>query len=197
MGARDATAKFADHWAQTRAAGAPDTAARADWEGLLTDLETTFADRSTALLANDRTDLDKKTSYILRDQLAIMDIIASNLWERPIYWAVTCQRDRLMGMEDFLQLEGLSLRVVPVRTKSSLQNYGIIGSGRVNTDIAYDNIMNKWAWGNFDKERQFVDRSFLPSLQTMRISMIRIARQMVVENKKEQAVAFADKYFEA
>jgi hypothetical protein len=68
MGARDATAKFADHWAQTRAAGAPDTAARADWEGLLTDLETTFADRSTALLANDRTDLDIEIS-VLRDRL--------------------------------------------------------------------------------------------------------------------------------
>ena len=38
MGARDATVKFADHYAQTR-----DAAARADYEALLTDLETTFA----------------------------------------------------------------------------------------------------------------------------------------------------------
>ena len=63
MGARDATVKFADHWAQTR-----DAQARADWESLLTDLETTFADRSKALLANDRTDLDIEIS-VLRDRL--------------------------------------------------------------------------------------------------------------------------------
>lgn len=62
-GARDATVKFADHWAATR-----DESARADWEALLTDLETTFADRSTALLANDRTDLDIEIS-VLRDRL--------------------------------------------------------------------------------------------------------------------------------
>lgn len=62
-GARDATVKFADHWARTR-----DDSARADWEALLTDLETTFADRSTALLANDRTDLDIEIS-VLRDRL--------------------------------------------------------------------------------------------------------------------------------
>lgn len=62
-GARDATVKFADHWARTR-----DDGARADWEALLTDLETTFADRSTALLANDRTDLDIEIS-VLRDRL--------------------------------------------------------------------------------------------------------------------------------
>lgn len=62
-GARDATAKFADHWARTR-----DQSARTEWEALLTDLETTFADRSTALLANDRTDLDIEIS-VLRDRL--------------------------------------------------------------------------------------------------------------------------------
>jgi hypothetical protein len=62
-GARDATVKFADHWARTR-----DQSARDDWEALLTDLETTFADRSTALLANDRTDLDIEIS-VLRDRL--------------------------------------------------------------------------------------------------------------------------------
>ena len=55
--------KFADHWAATR-----DPQARADWEALLTDLETTFADRSRALLANDRTDLDIEIS-VLRDRL--------------------------------------------------------------------------------------------------------------------------------
>ncbi|MEZ5796686.1 MAG: 5-bromo-4-chloroindolyl phosphate hydrolysis family protein [Paracoccaceae bacterium] len=65
MGARDATVKFADHWAATR-----DAAARADWEALLTDLETTFADRSRALLANDRTDLDIEIS-VLRDRLRL------------------------------------------------------------------------------------------------------------------------------
>lgn len=62
-GAKDATVKFADHWAQTR-----DASARTDWESLLTDLETTFADRSTALLANDRTDLDIEIS-VLRERL--------------------------------------------------------------------------------------------------------------------------------
>lgn len=65
MGARDATIKFADHYAQTR-----DTQARADYEALLTDLETTFASRTTALLSNSRTDLDVEIS-VLRDRLKL------------------------------------------------------------------------------------------------------------------------------
>ncbi len=62
-GARDATVKFADFWAQTR-----DQKARADWEALLDDLETTFADRSRKLVENGRTDLDIEIA-VLRDRL--------------------------------------------------------------------------------------------------------------------------------
>lgn len=64
--------------------------------------------------------------------------------------------------------------------------YGIIGSGGVTVIEMYQNIMDKWKWGNFDKERSFVDRSYMPSLQTMRVSIIRLARQLIVEGKKGQ-----------
>lgn len=140
--------------------------------------------------------LGEKTTYIIKDQLAIMDIITSNIWDRPIYWAVTCREDRLMGLEDYLQLEGLGLRLVPVKGRSQPE-YGIVGSGNVNTDLAFDNIMNKWAWGNFDKKHLFVNKSYLPSLQTMKLSMIRLGRQLVIEGKKDKAVALSDKFFEA
>jgi hypothetical protein len=65
MGARDATVKFADHYAQTR-----DATARADYEALLTDLETTFAEKTTAFLSNNRTDLDVEIA-VLRDRLKL------------------------------------------------------------------------------------------------------------------------------
>jgi hypothetical protein len=65
MGARDATVKFADHYAQTR-----DPKARADYEALLTDLETTFAERSKALLAGSHTDLDVEIQ-VLRERLKL------------------------------------------------------------------------------------------------------------------------------
>jgi 5-bromo-4-chloroindolyl phosphate hydrolysis protein len=65
MGARDATVKFADLYAHNR-----DPKARADYEALLTDLETTFAQRTTALLSNGHTDLDVEIS-VLRDRLKL------------------------------------------------------------------------------------------------------------------------------
>lgn len=136
-------------------------------------------------------------NQLIKDELAILDIIASNLWERPVYFAVTCQRNKLFGLEDYMQLEGLGLRIIPLRNQSDLQNYGIVGSGRVNTEKLYENVMNKFRWGNFDKERLFVDRSYQPSVQTMQLAIRRTAYQMLRENQKDKAVSLTDKFFEA
>ncbi|MCB0530848.1 MAG: DUF2723 domain-containing protein [Lewinellaceae bacterium] len=134
-------------------------------------------------------------SFLIKDDIAILDIVASNFDKRPIYWAVTTREEKLLGLADYTQLEGLSLRLVPFYSPSDGRSYGIIGSGRVASDIAYDNIMTKWRWGNFDKERLYVNRSYMPSLQTMRVGMIRIGRQLVTEGKLDKAEALADKYF--
>jgi hypothetical protein len=63
MGARDATIKFADLWRREK-----DVTARGDYETLLTDLETNFAQRTQALLSDNRSDLDVEIS-VLRDRL--------------------------------------------------------------------------------------------------------------------------------
>lgn len=136
-------------------------------------------------------------NQLIKDEIAILDIIASNLWERPVYFAVTCQRNKLFGLEDYMQLEGLGLRIVPFRNQSDLGNYGIVGSGRVATDKVYENVMNKFRWGNFDKKDLFVDRSYQPSVQTMQLAMRRTAYQLLREDDKEKAVSLTDKYFEA
>lgn len=65
MGARDATVKFADVYAQNRA-----PQARADYEALLTDLETNFASRTQALLTDNHADLDVEIA-VLRDRLKL------------------------------------------------------------------------------------------------------------------------------
>jgi hypothetical protein len=64
MGARDATVKFADHYAATK-----DVTARASYEALLDDLEAHFAVNTKALLDDDRTGLDIEID-VLRERLA-------------------------------------------------------------------------------------------------------------------------------
>lgn len=63
LGARDATAKFADLYARNR-----DQGAKADFTALLDDLEGNFAARTEKLMLDDRSDLDIEIE-VLRDRL--------------------------------------------------------------------------------------------------------------------------------
>ncbi|PWG15912.1 5-bromo-4-chloroindolyl phosphate hydrolysis family protein [Salibaculum griseiflavum] len=63
MGARDASAKFAEHYRRTG-----DADARAHYEALLSDLEQNFAARTEKMLLDDRSDMDVEIK-VLRDRL--------------------------------------------------------------------------------------------------------------------------------
>lgn len=137
----------------------------------------------------------KNKTFLRKDEVAILDVIASNIWDRPIYFAVTCNNEKLMGINDYTQLEGLALRVVPYKTASD-GAYGIYGSGRVHADKFYENVMNKWQWGNFDKKDLFIDNSYGAEIQAMQMTMMRAAVEYLAYDQS-RAVALADKYFEA
>lgn len=137
-----------------------------------------------------------KGNYITKDQLAVLDVIASNLHERPVYFAVTCKNDKLLGMNDYMQMEGLGLRVVPIKS-NSVRGLSIYGSGRVATDIVYENVMDKWRWGNFDNHETYIDNSYAAEIQAMKIVMMRTAEALLDNGENQKAADMAMQYFDA
>ncbi len=134
--------------------------------------------------------------YITKAELGVLDIIASNINDRPIYFAITSNPEKLMGLDDYLQLEGLGLRLIPVKSKSDRDLY-IYGNGRVDSDKLYDNVMNKWKWGNFDKEDLYINPSYGAEIQAMKMSILRASVDLSENGKHEKATALANKYFDA
>ena len=134
------------------------------------------------------------SSRLLKNDIAILDIINSNFYDRPIYWAVTCQRSAMMGLEDYFQLEGLALKLTAKRNPSDNQ-YGIIGAGTVNVDKNYDLAMNTWRWGNFDKEDTHVNTSYAPAVQSMQLSMLRTMNELLAAGDTERALTIGEQYF--
>ncbi|CUS81791.1 Protein of unknown function (DUF2723) [Candidatus Kryptonium thompsonii] len=47
--------------------------------------------------------------------IMVRDIIETNKWERPIYFAVTVSPDNFIGLDEYLRMEGLAYRVVPFK----------------------------------------------------------------------------------
>ncbi|MEM1327567.1 MAG: DUF2723 domain-containing protein [Bacteroidota bacterium] len=151
----------------------------------------------------DRVPFAINKSNLIKDELAILDIIATNAYKRPIYFAVTCQPGKMMGLQDYMQLEGLALKLVPIKSTSD-PLYSVIGSGRVASDKVYENIMKSgkdderyFRWGNFDNEDLFVDRSYMPSVQSHRLVMLRTAGDFINKGDNAKAVDMVDQYFEA
>ncbi len=140
-------------------------------------------------------DLSGHGQWLTKNDLAVLDIIGSNIWERPVYFATTCQNSKLLGINDYMQYEGLALRIVPIKTTSNTA-WSIYGSGRVSTDKAYDNIMNKFHWGNFDKKELHIDNSFAAAVQSHRMIFMRAGETLIKEGQTQKAVELTNKFFE-
>lgn len=135
-------------------------------------------------------------NYIMKDDLAVLDIIASNIYDRPIYFATTANPDRLIGLNNYSQLEGMAARIVPILTQPD-GRFGQYGAGRVAADKIYDNVLKKFQWGGFDKYKMFnFENSFNPSFSAMRIAFMRGIDKLVKDGNMEKAKSLNDKYFE-
>jgi hypothetical protein len=66
--------------------------------------------------------------------LVALDIIRSNTWDRPIYYAATVSDDSKIGLDDYLQMEGMAYRLVPKQSSSSMTY--------VNTKILEEQLFN-------------------------------------------------------
>ncbi len=138
----------------------------------------------------------KSRQYLLKDDVAILDVIGSNIYDRPIYFAITCENSKLQGINDYMSLEGLALRVVPYKSRG-VKEGGVAYSGSVNSEEVYDNVMNDWKWGNFDKKDLFVDDSYSAAILAMRSAIKRAAADLYQKGQEDKAAAIANKYFEA
>ena len=147
--------------------------------------------------AQQRIPIRISNSRLLKDELAILDIINSNFYDRPIYWAVTCQQSKLMGLENYLELEGLGLKLTATVNASETRQYGIIGSGGINADKSADLVLNQWLYGNFDTEDTHINTSYSPAVQSMQLVTLRTMNALIEEGKREKAFEVGDKYFQS
>jgi len=88
---------------------------------------------------NIKSDNGNVSATILKAYLVMMDILASNNWERPIYFASTTGPEAWFGLENYFQLEGIAYRLVPIVSPASYPKLG-----RIDADILYDNLMNQF-----------------------------------------------------
>jgi hypothetical protein len=131
--------------------------------------------------------------YITKDELMVLDMIANNNWERPLYFAITIGREKYLNLQDYFQLEGLAYKLVPIKTPSD--NNGI-NMGQVNSRVMYQNVMENFKWGNMEKPDVYIDENNSRMMMNIRNTFNRLAETLVAEGKNDKATLVLDRCVE-
>ncbi|WP_118196429.1 glycosyltransferase family 117 protein [Albibacterium indicum] len=113
----------------------------------LIDTNTIHADQESQVVSEMEWSFDK--SYATKADLVIFDILATNNWERPIYFATSVSADTYVGLDKYLYLEGYAYRLLPINSDEP----EVDKTQRTNTDVMYSNLMNKLDFSSFHQAR--------------------------------------------
>jgi hypothetical protein len=144
---------------------------------------------------------NKLNGGLVRSDLMILNIIASNNWKRPIYFTSPSTG---LGIDQYVRKDGLSYRLVPIVNKYPQQNWITdqtlrqvrMGGTQIrdnNTDTMYNNLMNKYLFGGADKKGIYFDETNRQQILYLRSLYSEAAGNLADLGRKEEAQKLLDK----
>ena len=135
-------------------------------------------------------DIKIKGAALYKNRLMMLDIIANNNWERPIYFTGGAFGDEdYIWMKDYLQLDGLVYKLVPIKTAVAKNNP--FDMGRIDTDKMYE-MVTSWDWGNNGDPDMYHDIETRRNSVTYRGNLARLIEALIQEGRLEKAEDIAD-----
>jgi len=142
----------------------------------------------------DYIDIDLPKSGLYKNQILMLDILSKNDWERPIYFTGGSYKDsEYLWMKDYLQLDGLVYKLVPIETPLNPENpYQM---GRIDANTMYE-IVKKWEWGNSESDKIYHDPETRKNSITFRSNLHRLAEEFISLGDNYKALEILNLSFE-
>lgn len=121
-----------------------------------------------------------KGNSLMKQDLALLDLLYTNNWERPIYVNNTSLEQFNIDLKPFVVSEGNAFRILPVRNPVPQNKF-------VNTDVAYRNLTEKFRFRGLDNPNAFFSVDYRSFVQNHRSTFNEIAEALIAEGKTEQA----------
>jgi hypothetical protein len=135
-------------------------------------------------------DIKIKGNALTKNRLLMLDIVANNNWERPIYFTGGAfGDDDYIWMKDYLQLDGLCYKLVPIRT--SVDRANPFDMGRVDPEKMYS-LVSEWKWGNSGNDNVYHDVETRKNGITYRGNLARLIEALINNDELEKAEEIAD-----
>lgn len=121
-------------------------------------------------------------SVLEKKDLAILDVMVTNNWERPMYFNPTSLAQINMDLSQYAIQEGMTSRLIPARNPNPEKEY-------VNTSVAYDNMLNKFSYRGLDNPRVYYNEDYRGFVQNHRSSLNSLAEALIDEYESETSGA--------
>ncbi|QSS96353.1 DUF2723 domain-containing protein [Psychroflexus sp. ALD_RP9] len=152
--------------------------------------------KSNSLSVNDKNKavdeiiLNLDDNIIYKNRLLMLDVLASNDWERPIYFTGGSYNDSdYLWLKDYLQLHGVVYKLTPIKTPVNPNNP--FDMGRIDSDKMYELVMN-WDWGNLGSDHIYHDPETRKNAITYRSNLARLLEKLLEEKKYDKAEDILD-----
>lgn len=133
----------------------------------------------------DEIQIKLKGGALYKNRILMLDIFNENNWKRPIYFSPgSFGADDYIWMKEYLQLDGMVYKLVPIRTK--LHEGNSYDMGYIDTDKMY-NIINKWTWGNAGSDKIYHDPETRKNALSYRNNLSRLMTALIEEKKFDKA----------
>jgi hypothetical protein len=132
------------------------------------------------------------SNYVMKDNLAMLDILAHNNWKRPICFTVTVGGENMIGLQPYLYKEGFVYHLMPLKPDTSARDQ----LDKVNTMVMYDNVMNKFKFGNFKHARYLDHESTTMFYPVMMSTFLDLAQNLIKTGHPDLALKVMHKYDE-
>ncbi len=110
----------------------------------------------------------------------VLNIIATNQFRKPIYFAVTVSRESMLNLTDYLRMDGLAYKLVTYPGQE-------ISPARLRR-----NLFEVFQYRNLDNPRVYYDESTIGLLMNYRIGFLRLAYYYHREKLHQDLVATLD-----
>ncbi|NMM48845.1 glycosyltransferase family 117 protein [Marinigracilibium pacificum] len=124
---------------------------------------------------------------LYKNDFMILDLIAGNNWERPIYFNSTSMRSVRFDIQDYLVQEGLTYRLVPARVNTS--DY----TEATDTDQMYKNVMEKWQFRELNNPDSYYNEDYRGFVQNHRYAMNALAEALVNDGEFQKSFEVINK----
>jgi len=131
-----------------------------------------------------------KKSGLEKNTLMILDLIANNNWERPIYFNNTSLQGVGVNLNNYVVQEGNAYRLLPVRNPETRSEF-------VNTEVMYDNVMNEFRFRGLSDPKVYNSIDHRNFALNHRSTLNSLANALVREGKIEMAKNVLNKSLEA